>query len=100
MNIFIKKLFITSVKMKQKIKNKKTILNIGENMDKIDSREDISYKKIIAMVDEELGLIELIEEHPCPCGSQWMIYQYQRTSPLIVSAWRDGNKHHFILKID
>ncbi len=63
------------------------------------NNEDISYKKIIAMVDEELGIVELIEEHPCPNGAQWMIYQYQRTSPLIISAWREGNKHHFVLNI-
>jgi len=58
----------------------------------------VSYKRIIAMVDEQLGLTELIEEHPCPNGSEWLLYQYQRTSPKIVSAWRNGNKHHFILK--
>ncbi|ABR54810.1 domain of unknown function DUF1743 [Methanococcus vannielii SB] len=58
----------------------------------------VSYKKIIAMVDEQLGLTELIEEHPCPNGSEWLIYQYKRTSPKIISAWRNGNKHHFILK--
>ena len=69
-------------------------------MGKIDNIDEVSYKKIIAMVDEELGIVELIEEYPCPNGSQWIIYQYQRTSPLIVSAWREGNKHHFILKID
>lgn len=62
--------------------------------------DDISYRKIVAMVDEGLGLMELVEEHPCPSGSHWIVYQYTRTSPLIISAWRDGNKHHFILKID
>jgi methanogenesis imperfect marker protein 11 len=65
-----------------------------------ENTDNTSYKKIIAMADEELGIVELIEEHPCPNGSQWVIYQYQRTSPLIVSAWREGNIHHFILKID
>jgi len=58
----------------------------------------VSYKRIIAMVDEQLGLTELIEGHPCPNGSEWLLYQYQRTSPKIVSAWRNGNNHHFILK--
>jgi len=58
----------------------------------------VSYKKIVAMVDEDLGLTELVEEHPCPSGSEWLMYQYQRTSPVIVSSWRSGNKHHFILK--
>ncbi|MBW9223489.1 hypothetical protein KKP90_02690, partial [Methanothermococcus sp. SCGC AD-155-E23] len=61
--------------------------------------EGISYKRIVAMVDEGLGIIELVEEHPCPNGSQWVVYQYKRTSPLVISAWREGNKHHFILKI-
>jgi len=61
--------------------------------------ENISYKRIVAMVDEGLGIVELVEEHPCPNGSQWVIYQYRRTSPLVISAWREGNKHHFILKI-
>ncbi|ABR57062.1 domain of unknown function DUF1743 [Methanococcus aeolicus Nankai-3] len=69
-------------------------------MGKIDNIEKVSYKKIIAMADEQLNIVELIEEHPCPSGSQWIIYQYQRTSPLIISAWRNGNKHHFILNID
>ncbi|ENN96022.1 methanogenesis marker protein 11 [Methanocaldococcus villosus KIN24-T80] len=57
------------------------------------------YKRIIALVDEPLKRVELIEEHPCPNGNEWMIYQYKRTSPLIISAWREGNKHHFLVKI-
>ncbi len=61
--------------------------------------ENISYKRIIALVDERLNIVELIEEHPCPNGSQWVIYQYERTSPLIISAWRYGNVHHYVLKI-
>ncbi|HIP84362.1 MAG TPA: DUF1743 domain-containing protein [Methanothermococcus okinawensis] len=61
--------------------------------------EGISYRRIVAMVDEGLGIVELVEEHPCPNGSQWVIYQYKRTSPLVISAWREGNKHHFILRI-
>ncbi|MBP2143119.1 methanogenesis imperfect marker protein 11 [Methanococcus voltae] len=60
---------------------------------------NVSYKKIIAMVDEQLDLVELVEEHPCPSGSEWMIYQYSRTSPNIISAWRDGNKHHYVFKL-
>jgi len=65
-----------------------------------DTEKNTTYKRIIAMVDEGLGVIELVEEHPCPNGSQWLIYQYERTSPIIISAWREGNIHHFILKID
>ncbi|WP_456374259.1 methanogenesis marker protein 11 [Methanocaldococcus sp.] len=60
---------------------------------------DIHYKKVIAMVDDALNFVEIVEEHPCPNGSEWVIYQYKRTSPLILSAWRDGNKHHFVTKI-
>ncbi|EHP85702.1 methanogenesis marker protein 11 [Methanotorris formicicus] len=61
--------------------------------------EELHYKRIVAMVDKGLNLVELVEEHPCPNGAEWVVYQYQRTSPLIVSAWREGNKHHFVTKI-
>ena len=50
-----------------------------------------NYKKVIAMVDDALNLVEIVEEHPCPNGSEWVIYQYKRTSPLILSAWREGH---------
>ena len=63
-------------------------------------KDFVSYKRIIAMVEEQLNILELIEEHPCPNGSEWLMYQYTRTSPIIISSWRNGNKHHFILKID
>ncbi len=55
------------------------------------------YKKVIAMKD--INMVEIVEEHPCPNGSEWVIYQYKRTSPLILSAWREGNKHHFVCKV-
>ncbi|WP_456472630.1 methanogenesis marker protein 11 [Methanocaldococcus sp.] len=57
------------------------------------------YKKVIAMVDDGLNMAEIVEEHPCPNGSEWVVYQYKKTSPLILSAWREGNKHHFVTKI-
>ncbi len=55
------------------------------------------YQKVITLVDD--GLVELIEYHPCPSGSHWMIYQYQNSSELILTANRDGNKHTYISKI-
>ncbi|WP_456418754.1 methanogenesis marker protein 11 [Methanocaldococcus infernus] len=57
------------------------------------------YKRVVAMVDQNLDMVEIVEEHPCPNGSEWIIYQYKKTSPLILSAWREGNKHHFVTKI-
>ena len=55
------------------------------------------YQKVITLVDNDL--VELIEYHPCPSGSHWMIYQYQKSSPLILNAKRDGNKHTYLVKI-
>ncbi len=46
------------------------------------------YKKVITMVDQ--GLVELVEYHPCVSGSQWMIYQYKRSSNLVVKQKRIG----------
>ena len=47
------------------------------------------------MVDGDL--VEIVEFHPCISGSQWMIYQYQR-SDIVLKAKRDGNKHTFLVK--
>lgn len=55
------------------------------------------YKKIITMVDDQI--VELVEYHPCISGSEWMIYQYKRTSNLVLDAYRDGNKHVYIVKV-
>lgn len=55
------------------------------------------YKKVITMVDEDM--VELVEYHPCIGGSQWMIYQYERSSDLVESAKRDGNKHTYLVKV-
>lgn len=55
------------------------------------------YKKVITMVDNDQ--VELVEYHPCVGGSEWMIYQYGRSSNIVKSARRDGNKHTYITKI-
>ena len=54
------------------------------------------YEKVITMVDGDS--VELIEYHPCPSGSHWLLYQYQHSSELIMSARRDGNKHVYMCK--
>lgn len=56
------------------------------------------YHEILTLTDDDENIVELIEYHPCPTGSDWMITQYQRTSPLILSARRDGNKHTYHVK--
>ncbi len=55
------------------------------------------YKKVITMVDQ--GLVELVEYHPCVSGSEWMIYQYKRSSNLVLDSRRDGDKHTYLLKV-
>ncbi|MGF7117483.1 methanogenesis marker protein 11 [Methanobacterium oryzae] len=55
------------------------------------------YKKVLTMVDDDQ--VELVEYHPCVGGSEWMIYQYGRSSNIVKSAKRDGNKHTYITKI-
>ncbi|MDD1775195.1 MAG: hypothetical protein LUQ24_06675, partial [Methanobacterium sp.] len=54
------------------------------------------YKKVITMVDG--NQVELVEYHPCVSGSQWMIYQYKRSSNLVLESKRDGDKHTYLLK--
>lgn len=56
------------------------------------------YHEILTVTDDNEDIIELIEYHPCPIGSDWMISQYKRTSPLIIDAKRDGNKHTYYVK--
>ena len=53
------------------------------------------YHEILTVTDNDEEEIELIEYHPCPIGSDWMITQYKQTSPLITDAKRDGNKHTY-----
>lgn len=55
------------------------------------------YKKVITMVDNDR--VELVEFHPCVAGSEWMVYQYKRTSDLVIDSKRDGDKHTYLLKI-
>lgn len=55
------------------------------------------YKKVLTMVDDDL--VEIIEYHPCVGGSEWMVYQYKRTSDLVLKSNRDGNKHMYLVKV-
>ncbi len=55
------------------------------------------YHEILTLTDKDEEKIELIEYHPCPIGSDWVISQNKRTSPLVIDAKRDGNKHTFYL---
>ncbi len=55
------------------------------------------YKKVITMVDDDR--VELVEYHPCVAGSEWMVYQYKRTSDLVTESKRDGDRHIFQLKV-
>ncbi len=55
------------------------------------------YKKILTMVDDDM--VEIVEYHPCIGGSQWMVYQYERSSDLVKSAERDGNKHTYLVEV-
>ena len=55
------------------------------------------YKKVLTMVADDL--VELVEYHPCVGGSEWMIYQYKKSSNLVLSSKRDGNKHTYLLKV-
>lgn len=57
------------------------------------------YEEILTITDSDEEKIELIEYHPCPIGSDWMITQYQRTSPIVKCARRDGNKHTYYLDV-
>ncbi|MCC7563322.1 MAG: DUF1743 domain-containing protein [Methanobacterium sp.] len=55
------------------------------------------YQKVLTMVDGDM--VEIVEYHPCISGSQWMIYQYQRSSNIVLKARRDGNRHTFLVKV-
>ncbi|MCD7782260.1 MAG: hypothetical protein LUG89_06150, partial [Methanosphaera sp.] len=57
------------------------------------------YQEILTVSDTDEKTIELIEYHPCPNGSDWMINQYSKTSPLIKKAKRDGNKHTYTVNV-
>lgn len=53
------------------------------------------YKKVITMVDGDE--VEIVEYHPCIGGSEWMVYQYKRSSDLVKKSKRDGNKHTYLV---
>ena len=74
------------------------ILTPSELKEKYDDPWITPYKEILTITDTDEEKIELIEYHPCPNGSDWMITQYQQTSPLIQEAKRDGNKHTYLVK--
>ncbi len=57
------------------------------------------YERVIAMTDG--NLIELHEFHArgkCYGGAAWEVYHYQRVSPLILSARREGARNIFVIK--
>ncbi|MEN4017205.1 MAG: DUF1743 domain-containing protein [Methanobacterium sp.] len=55
------------------------------------------YKKVLTMVDGDQ--VEIVEYHPCIGGSEWVVYQYKRSSELVEKSKRDGNKHTFLVKV-
>lgn len=55
------------------------------------------YQKVLTMV--EGNLVEIVEYHPCICGSEWMISQYLRSSNLVLASKRDGNRHTYLVKV-
>ena len=55
------------------------------------------YKKVLTMVDDDM--VEIVEYHPCIGGSERMVYQYERSSDLVKSAERDGNKHTYLVEV-
>lgn len=57
------------------------------------------YESIAALVDEDAGLVELHEFHArgrCTGGAAWETCHYARTSPLVVSARREGARNIFV----
>lgn len=59
------------------------------------------YKRIVAVADEENGLIQIYEDHArgtCFGGAAWEVYHYKRTSELVVEAKRDGARNVFTIK--
>ncbi len=73
------------------------ILTPRDLKDKFKSPWTAPYKKILTMVDDDI--VELVEYHPCVGGSEWMIYQYKRSSDLVLDSIRDGDKHTYLLKV-
>ncbi|GAB6055457.1 DUF1743 domain-containing protein [Methanobacterium alkalithermotolerans] len=73
------------------------ILTPKDLKEKFDDPWIAPYQKVLTLVDKDL--VEIVEYHPCVSGSHWVVSQYQRSSDLILSSFRDGNKHVFLAKI-
>lgn len=73
------------------------ILTPSDLKDKFQDPWVAPYHKVLTMVDDDL--VEIVEYHPCISGSQWMIYQYQHSSDIVLNAKRDGNRHTFLVKM-
>ncbi|MCQ5362148.1 MAG: hypothetical protein NO482_01835 [Candidatus Methanomethylicia archaeon] len=51
------------------------------------------HKKVVALVDERSGVVELVEEHArgtCLGGSAWSLYHYTKNSPCVFWSKREG----------
>lgn len=60
------------------------------------------YQKVIALVDDGLETVELHEFHArgrCAGGAAWEVFHYRRTSPLVVSARREGARNIFTCRV-
>ena len=59
------------------------------------------YERIVALVDAETRNVELHEFHArgrCSGGAAWEVYHYERTSPLVTSARREGARNIFVCR--
>ena len=57
------------------------------------------YERIVALVDDTEETVELHEFHArgrCEGGAAWEVYHYPGTSPLVVSARREGARNIFV----
>ncbi len=57
------------------------------------------YDRVATLTDDRGELVLLFEDHPTPTGSQWVVDQYVRTSPLVLEASREGKRHVFLLRV-
>lgn len=60
------------------------------------------YERIVALVDDTEEAVELHEFHArgrCEGGAAWEVYHYPRTSPLVVSARREGARNIFVCAV-
>ncbi|MHB8894967.1 MAG: methanogenesis marker protein 11 [Candidatus Geothermincolia bacterium] len=59
------------------------------------------YERIVALVDEATGTVELHEFHArgrCTGGAAWEVHHYEHTSPLVKSARREGARNIFVCR--